>query len=144
MKKMMRNQAGFTFMELLSVLVVLSVLASIAVINLNHGQKTVNDHIAKVQVASIELAAQTCRNIYGSSVQFREIRSSDTDRSVKCENNAVVQVLPEGLNVIIESDSLSGAPREIRVTVTHEDGGATFCRNNSRELVSVPKGSACP
>ncbi len=142
MKEITRNENGYTFMELLSVLVVVSILAAIVAVNVNHSRRTVYDQVAKEQVASIEQGAQTCRELYGS---FMKLRIEPTaSRAIECDNGIEVQTLPEGIEATIEADPDTGKLQELEVL--HKEGTAKFCRhvNNEWELFTVPQSEPCP
>ncbi len=146
------NETGYTLIEILSVMVVISILASITAISINHSRKTINDQIAENQVYQVKSAIESCTSIYKNRTRsVGIIHEGDFGNCalchhwdisppvyrphIQCENEIVTYVLPEGI-----SANISVSPSEItELCVSHENGSNTFCldSSNSDRIIAV-------
>lgn len=89
MQKFVKNIQGFTLMELLVVISIISVLASVAVVSMGEARKTSRDKVRKIDVEQIQLGMRLYLEQNGSYPGGTEVVGDGTG----VVDTAIVQYL---------------------------------------------------
>jgi type IV pilus assembly protein PilA len=135
----LRDQRGFTFVEVLVVIIIVGLLAAIALPQMLNQTKRAGDATAKADVTNLALQVETC------NVEARDFTKCDTETEVHDSSGTIGATWGSDLGQV----EVTGATGDTYTVVGHSETGARFviaeASDGHRDRNCVPHGhGGCP
>jgi competence protein ComGC len=111
MKKYMKNEKGFTLIEMMIVLLIISVLILITIPNVTKHSATIDDKGCDAYVKTVQGLVQTYKmdtNSYPDTIDIL-VTEGYIEADVKCPNGDVLEITTEGVVKITDKEAAAGA-----------------------------------